>query len=251
MKFQFIYPGGTWATGMQHMSSDPFAPPLGVLYLSSCLEKAGHKASVIDYWAEKFDKKRLTSKLKNADAVGVTITGFNLKESLDICYLIKEIDLDIPLVIGGPHVTIYPEKSLKESHADIAVEGEGEPGIVKLADAIIGKTRINAVEGVHYKKNGEFKKGKDPGLVKDLNTLIFTWPVMGNFLSFFICTAIRCTPFVIIINIGDKNSCIDHPRSCIRPEVRDIPFRHRRIGKFDITKNIMQYKFFHAMFFYF
>ena len=173
MKFQFIYPGGTWATGMQHMPSDSFVPPLGILYLSSCLESAGHKVRVIDYWVEKFDKNRLSSGLKNTDAVGISITGFNLKESLDICHFIKEIDSDIPLLVGGPHVTIYPQKTLEECHADIAIEGEGEPGITKLADAIMGKAQIETVEGAHYKENGKIKKGKQPSLVKDLDELKF------------------------------------------------------------------------------
>jgi len=173
MKFQFIYPAGTWAAGMQHMSSGPLVPPLGILYLSSCLERAGHKANVIDYWAEKFDKNKLANMVKNADAIGVTIAGFNLRESLDICHLIKEIDPDIPLVVGGPHVTLYPKKSLEESNADIAVEGEGEPGIVKLADTIIGKNKLDKVEGAYYRKNGEIKKGKAPCIVKNLDELPF------------------------------------------------------------------------------
>ena len=173
MKFQFICPGGSWATGMQHMPSDPFAPPLGVLYLSSCLESAGIKADVIDYWADKFDEKRLASKLKSSDAVGITITGFNLQESLNICKFIKEVDSDISLVIGGPHVTIYPKKTLKESKADIAIEGEGEPGIVELANTITGKTKIKNVEGAYYVERGQIKKGKAPSIVKDLNSLKF------------------------------------------------------------------------------
>ena len=72
MKIQFIYPGGTWATGMQHMPSDPFAPPLGILYLSSCLEESGHKVNVIDYWSEQFNKDRLRKAVKAADAVSYT-----------------------------------------------------------------------------------------------------------------------------------------------------------------------------------
>lgn len=173
MKTQFIYPGGTWATGMQHMPSDPFAPPLGILYLSSCLEEAGHKASVIDYWSEQFNKDKLSRAVKDADAIGVSITGFNLKESLEICHLIKEIDPDIPLIVGGPHITLYPKKSLKECKADIAVEGEAELTINKIVKSLQGKTKLNEIEGVYYSENGRIKQGKKPIMVKDLNTLPF------------------------------------------------------------------------------
>ncbi len=173
MKFQFIYPAGTWTADLHDLSSGPSIPPLGILYLSSCLERAGHKAEIIDYRAEKFDKSKLSNLIKTADVVGITIAGFNLQVSRDICHFIKEIDSDIPLVIGGPHVTLYPETSLRECNADVAIEGEGEPGIVKLADSITGKNTIDTVEGAYYRKNGGIKKGKAPSLVKNLDELSF------------------------------------------------------------------------------
>ena len=173
MKFQFIYPGGTWATGMQHMPSDPFSPPLGILYLSSCLESAGNKAGVIDYWSEKFDKQKLTNVLKNSDAVGISITGFNLKESVDICNFIKESDKDIPLVIGGPHITLYPEKSLKKCNADIAIVGEAETTIHKIADSIQGKSKLKEIEGTYFFERSKIKHGKKPTMVKDLDKIPF------------------------------------------------------------------------------
>jgi len=173
MKFKLIYPGGTWATGMQHMPGDPFAPPLGVLYLASILENKGHKTSVTDFWAEKFDKNSFLNSLKNLDAVGVSITGFNINESLEICKLIKDFDKDMPLIVGGPHVTIYPEKSLKESNADVAVEGEGEVGILKLADALEGKNSFKNVEGAYFLEKNKIKKGKPAEIVKNLDDLLF------------------------------------------------------------------------------
>lgn len=174
MKFQFIYPAGTWSAGRQNMSTGrPFIPPLGILYLSSCLERAGHKANVIDYWAEKFDKNKLAYMVRTADAVGITIASFNLRESIDICHFVKEIDPNVPLIVGGPHVTLYPQKSLIDTNADIAVQGEGEPGIVKLAEAITGKNTVEQVDGVYYRKNGEIKKGKNPCIVNNLDELPF------------------------------------------------------------------------------
>ena len=155
------------------MPPDPFAPPLGVLYLSSHLESVGHNAEVIDYWAEKFDEEKLEKKVKKADAVGISITGFNLDESLQICKIIKEIDKDKPLIIGGPHVTIYPEISLKKCNADIALEGEGERSIVKIAEALNDKNKLKKIEGVYYRDNKKIKKGKPPALIKDLNKLKF------------------------------------------------------------------------------
>lgn len=92
--------------------------------------------------AEKFEKNKLSNSVNNADAIGVSLTGFNLKESIDICKLIKEIDKNIPLIVDGPHVSLYPEKTLKESNAGIAVKGEGEPGINKLVEFLQGKNSL-------------------------------------------------------------------------------------------------------------
>jgi radical SAM superfamily enzyme YgiQ (UPF0313 family) len=173
MKFQFIYPGGTWATGMQHMPSDPFAPPLGILYLSSRLEKEGHKVSIIDYWSEQYNKQKLENAVNNSDAIGISITGFNINESLNICHLIKEIDPDIPLLVGGPHITLYPEKSLKECKANIAVVGEAETTISKIVESINDTAKLKNIEGTYFFENKKIKHGKEPTIVEDLDNLPF------------------------------------------------------------------------------
>jgi radical SAM superfamily enzyme YgiQ (UPF0313 family) len=42
----------------------------------------------------------------------------------------------VPFVVGGPHVTLYPTKSIDLTGADITVAGEAEDSILPLVKAV-------------------------------------------------------------------------------------------------------------------
>ncbi|MDH7506528.1 MAG: radical SAM protein [Candidatus Thermoplasmatota archaeon] len=164
-----------------------YHPPLGLLYLGSILEDEGHKVEVIDFLAEKYPLKTLLNNLSSTDVVGITVFSsaykesiyggrytFAYKESAKVADFIKRIDSDLPILIGGPHCTIQPEKSLTEiSSADICLEGDGEEVIKEIVKTIEGTKNLSDLPGVYYRKNNQIKKGKPAKIIENLDTIPF------------------------------------------------------------------------------
>ena len=173
MKFLFLYPPGEWAFGEQKIPHDPFTPPLGILYLARMVEEQGYDVEVIDFCAEPLDETRLRKAIRSSDAIGMSVLTFTLENAIKLSELVKEIDSDVPLVIGGPHCSLYPKKSLSTLNADISVEGEGEEVILDIAEALSGKKELCEIHGVHYKKEEEMKAGKPPKIIENLDSIPF------------------------------------------------------------------------------
>lgn len=141
---------------------DPYLPPLGILYIASVLENNGHKVTVVDCNAEQFTREVCRKSMKNCDAVGMTLycEPVEQKNSMFISNLIREIDSDIPLIVGGPHSTLLPEKSLIDYQATICVKGRGETAINPIMDAINGKKKFSSIPNIAYKNKGKITHTK-------------------------------------------------------------------------------------------
>ncbi len=173
MNFLFLYPPGDWAFGEQKVPHDPFTPPLGILYLSRILEEKGHTVEIIDFCAEPLDETRLRKAILSSDAIGMSVLTFTLENAIKLSELVKEIDTDIPLVIGGPHCSLYPKQSLSALNADISVEGEGEGVILDIAEALNGEKELSEINGVCYQKGDKIKVGKSPKVIENLDSIPF------------------------------------------------------------------------------
>jgi len=173
MRFLFIFPTGRGYKIADKKVFPPYAysPPLGILYLSTMLERNGHTIEVLDYTAENVDEVKLRSKIDSADAVGITVCTSSLDESINLAHLIKKHRPDIPLLIGGPHCTLAPERSLIDFNADICVTGDGELIICAIADALQRKGELSTIHGIYYKEKGKVKQGAPAQIIKDLDSL--------------------------------------------------------------------------------
>ncbi len=166
MKILFIYPAsGKWELAVgKGVAVGANLPPLGILYLSKILELNGHNIEVIDCNAEDMGEDKLKKKILSSDVVGMTVyTELTaLKNSIMLSNFVKECDPDLPVLIGGPHCCVEPEKTLSDHNADICVKGEGEEVIVPIVEAIQGKRKLSTIPGVYYKENNEIKHSNKP-----------------------------------------------------------------------------------------
>ena len=150
------------------------SPPLGLLYLGGILEQAGHEVEVIDYNMEDVSREQLKNAMSSSDAVGMTIYTYDRKSAQDITKTVKEIDSDIPLLIGGPHCIFHQKESLADyPDVDISVTGEGEPVILDLVKYLQGKKKLSDINGVYYRNNGSVKAGKPIKVLDNLDEVPF------------------------------------------------------------------------------
>ncbi len=77
------------------------------------------------------------------------------------------------MIIGGPHCTLFPEKALKETLADICVQGDGEFVISDIKKAIIGEIPFSKIPGIYHQKNGKILKGFPLKLIKNLDSISY------------------------------------------------------------------------------
>jgi len=174
MKFLLIRPGDR-EKKYQHLICSPLShPPLGLLYLGAVLENDGHKVEVLDYYAEDISKKQLDNYLKSSDAVGMTVYTSSYKFVADITKIIKELNPEIPLIIGGPHCTFLQKKSLLDfPEADFSVIGEGEQVILDIVKFLQGNKKLSEIHGIYYRDKNSIKSGKPLKVIDNLDNLLF------------------------------------------------------------------------------
>ena len=166
---------GDQKTNEIQLTNPPLShPPLGLLYLGAVLEHDGHKVDLIDCYAEKISKEKLKNYLQSFDVVGMNVHEDDYIASVVISKMIKEIDPDIPLIIGGPHCTFFKESALNDiPYADVSVTGEGEHVILDLVKYLQGKKKLLDIHGIYYRDNGSIKSGKPLKVIDNLDNIPF------------------------------------------------------------------------------
>ncbi len=93
------------------------------------------------------------------DVVGLTAMSFQFATARRIASLIKNINKDIKIVLGGYHATLmYDEvcKSEESDPFDFLIRGEGDLCFQEVLDAINGKGAVESIPGVSFRNNGFF-----------------------------------------------------------------------------------------------
>jgi anaerobic magnesium-protoporphyrin IX monomethyl ester cyclase len=93
-------------------------PPLGLLYIAAFLERhTRHDISIIDSQVDELDYNSLKTKIASIrpDVVGITAMTMTIIDVIKTANIVKEIDSAIKVVLGGPHVNLFPEETIKLS----------------------------------------------------------------------------------------------------------------------------------------
>lgn len=153
-----------------------YQPPLGLLYIASYLRKnSAHRVTIIDSEVERFDYpdlRRMIEQLK-PDLVGIQALTFTLIDALKTAAEVKNYSRGVPVVLGGPHVTIYPQESLMFNDVDYIVRGEGEISFKEMLDNLGNNSGLGAVSGIGFKNNGKLTLTHDPSFINDLDSIPF------------------------------------------------------------------------------
>jgi anaerobic magnesium-protoporphyrin IX monomethyl ester cyclase len=138
-----------------------YNPPLGVLALATSVEKFRgdeHSVQALDCQPQQLTHEQLDEYFRENtyDVVGITAMTFTLIDVILLAETIKRTNPNCKIVLGGPHVHIYPEETINLDCVDYLIQGEGELAVLELLDALVGKRTIDSVSGIVYKDNGTF-----------------------------------------------------------------------------------------------
>ena len=142
-------------------------PPLGVLTIAAVIEKHNFSVSVFQINTENY-----ILDLHDFDVVGFSIpssVAYEIIKSSIKDSIYKEKSL---IILGGFHPTLYPKETLIDLKADVISIGESEETILEILNAYPSKD-FSHINGVLFKKNGEFIQTKKRRLIKNIDSLPF------------------------------------------------------------------------------
>lgn len=149
-------------------------PPIGLLSVAATAEAAGHRVVIVDADAERLDAGRTLERIValRPDAVGATV----MTATMDLCAAfftrLKERRPAVPVIVGGPHPSSLPERTLLEAPAfDVAVIGEGDETIVDLLGAYANGGDLAAIPGIAFRRDGTVVTTAPRGPIANLGVL--------------------------------------------------------------------------------
>ncbi|MCM1232763.1 MAG: B12-binding domain-containing radical SAM protein [Ruminococcus flavefaciens] len=145
---------------------------LGLLSIASALKMEGHNIKYIIY--DKFenslaDMEILCSKAQVA-LLSCKTTTYPI--ALEVAKAIKNCNPKIITIFGGPHCNVLPREVIAHDEVDYVSTGEGELTLIKLLSVFEGKTKLEEVPGVYYKKtDGIIVKNTHSSLIKNIDDI--------------------------------------------------------------------------------
>jgi len=178
--------------------------PMGLAYLAAVAGEAGHEVTVYDAehasdgdtlpWEQaalRFDvwldalsdlshpiwqeAEEIIAKT-SPDVIGISVLSVKTQSAGRIAEVAKRVAPGVPVVVGGDHPSVWPEKMLANPNIDIVVRGEGEVTFVELLGELTtrGLAEISVPAGCSVRRpDGAIEHGPDRPLIDDLDTLPF------------------------------------------------------------------------------
>lgn len=142
---------------------------LGLMYLSSTLKANGHNTRMVIDALE--PEGALEAALKEpADLYAFSPLVTDFRWALDQAASLKA-RRDVPVVLGGTHVTLNPEETLAHPAVDVVCRGEGEAPLLELAEAVAEGREVGGIANLWSKHNGSLVRNEMRDLVTDLDSL--------------------------------------------------------------------------------
>ncbi|HHT9111540.1 MAG TPA: B12-binding domain-containing radical SAM protein [Candidatus Brocadiaceae bacterium] len=144
-----------------HFNARRWKPPnLAISSIAGNIE--GHNVYLADLILR---REQITDTVKELikqyrpDVVGLTAMSFQFATARRIARLIKSLDKNIKIVLGGYHVTLMYDELARSNESDpfdFFIRGEGDLCFNELTEALDGKKSVETVQGVSFRNGGGF-----------------------------------------------------------------------------------------------
>ena len=146
-------------------------PSLPLLQLAAWTRQHGYPVQVIDLHAENLYPKDAGPRVREFEPTIVALTAKTLgwPAVIEIAQMIK---VEIPgalVVVGGPHLSIYPKESLTWECFDMAVVGDGEETMLEICDRVEEGGSLDDIAGTCVRKGGEIVLNPARAVPKDID----------------------------------------------------------------------------------
>ncbi len=172
MRLSLIFPSwysafGTFKHAAKKVST---FPPLNLCIVAALAEQCGWEVQVIDAHIEQLDHEAVVRKVMEfkPDLIGLTATTPFFQNATTLSRLLRS-SLDVPIIMGGTHVSIMREKAFEDCFDYIYI-GECEATFPEFLKRFAEGDRSPAVAGVMMRKDGEIRYAGDSPFLEDLDT---------------------------------------------------------------------------------
>lgn len=199
--------------------------PLGLLYIAAALE-SDNKAVVVRDMNRQEIEGELWAQIRTGEIgmVGITMLSYIRAEAYSLIRLIKEINPNVLIVVGGIFAIAFPEKLLERHPIDVIVVGEGEQAAIELARYVETGEGLKEITGIYSRKYGKH----EPRPLSDIDTIAFpAWNHSGFDWFKMTCAALIPNRIVNGIRLGDARwAPIIASRGCVGRCVFCNAFEH-------------------------
>ncbi len=170
-------------------------PHLGLAYLGAVSEEAGYEVRIFDADIEDQPLGDFIREFR-PHVVGITANTPQVMQAWRTAERIKAVH-DVPIVLGGPHVSVLPEESVARPEVDMVVRGEGEETWLHICRTVESYLKDQPtfstealmnpalglwkdVQGITYQtSDGKVHSNPDRPAIRDLDSL--PWPAYHLF----------------------------------------------------------------------
>lgn len=173
MKVLFVIPKNKFAF-FGYRGVSPTFPHLGVAYLISMLQKEGCEVRLFDDGSGK-TQEDLFDLIDNfnPELIGMTIYTLSRPFAYELIEKIKN-KIEVPVVVGGAHVSTIKGAILQETKADFAIKYEGEYPLIDLVNELKNsRPNFASIKNLIWSDNGRIVENTDRPLLTELDSLPF------------------------------------------------------------------------------
>jgi len=148
------------------------APVLGLGSIAAQALRKNHEVKILDMIAEPIKKEefaRLISEFK-PELVGINITNPTIKKGVLVARFIKMYFPQLPIVVGGPAIEIFPHETMYHQCFDYGLQGEADYTFTEFLDYLQGQSPKKP-QGLVYREKGEVKIFGKPPIIHNLDEL--------------------------------------------------------------------------------
>src|SRR5713101_6874842 len=147
--------------------------PLGLGYTTAVAEREGHEVTVLDMHNLRLSYDVLEKTLARREFQACFMGGFamQVKGMAKVTELIKKVQPDCKVILGGVGVSDIPEIALNYTRADIVSNGEAENVLPPLLKAIEERRACEDLPGFVYRRGGDIIKQARAAAPDDLDAL--------------------------------------------------------------------------------
>lgn len=158
-------------------------PHLGLLALAGAAQAAGHRVAIVDPkrlvrdGALPFDPGLYEAAARHIlgespGAVGFTALGCSFLFAANVAAVLKRVEPDLPILLGGPHATMLDREILERfGQFDIVVRHEADETLAAVLDRLEARS-FESVEGISWRgAGGAVQRSAGRPKVADLDSL--------------------------------------------------------------------------------